>query len=114
MHQSGSNYHFPQKSQDTDQLMTAGGDDSAGGSGGGLLYTAWWRFAAAVHHSCSAGILLLLLQVHCTLSTTRRRNLSLGAIPNKGIDMKTIVFAPKMTHVAEQFFSLPCSTAYRF
>ena len=62
--------------------MTAGGDDSAGGSGGGLLYTAWWRFAAAVHHSCSAGSLLPLLWVHCTLSTTRRRNLSLGAVPN--------------------------------
>ena len=94
--------------------MTAGGDDSAGGSGGGLLYTAWWRFAAAVHHSCSAGILLPLLQVHCTLSTTRRRNLSLGAIHNKGIGMKTILFEHKMTHVAEQFFSLPCFTACRF
>ena len=86
--------------------MTAGGDDSAGGSGGGLLYTAWWRFAAAVHHSCSAGSLLPLLRVHCTLSTTRRRNLSLVAIPNKGNCMKTIVSAGNITHVAEQFFSL--------
>ena len=84
MHLSGSHDHFPQKSQDTDQLMTAGGGDSAGGSGGGLLYTACWRFPAPVHYSCSAGSLLPLLQMHCTLSTTRGRNLSLGAIPNKG------------------------------
>ena len=94
--------------------MIAGGDDSAGGSGGGLLYTAWWRFAAAVHHSCSAGSLLPLLRVHCTLSTTRRRDFSLGAIPNKGNGMKTIMSAREMTHVAEQFFSLhvPLLTVY--